>query len=120
MAMEAEADVRAAFNTEFPRGESLTLGTLEESISGLEVFLKTIGVLVAAEIRPMAAPPPDPGAAMRNFLVVTAPLRTAAANYETAQRIIHNLDEIGCHLPTETVTRLGTAIEQARALAERL
>jgi hypothetical protein len=119
-AITAQADVRATFNRELPKGEGLTLGTIGESIDQLEVFLARIGFLVANGLRPLAAPPPNPRGSRANLNVLTEPLRNAVAKYRSAQVIMSNLHGLNCTSPVETVTRLGTAIQQAIALADRL
>ena len=119
-AKAAQAAVKAAFGKELPRGESVTLGTVQESLEGLDAFLKIIAVLVESGLRPMLAARANAAAAANNVLVVTEPLRKASAKLESARRIMQNLNGCNCALPVETVTRLSSAIQQARALAERL
>lgn len=119
-ALAAEAAVRVAYNRELPEGEGVTLDSLEASLKGLRAFLEMMGVLIALELRPMAAPPSDPKAANRNLRLITEPLRTARAKYRLARRIISNLNGVDCSLPMETVRNLGTAIEHANQLAARL
>jgi len=119
-ALAAEQAVRVAYKRELPEGENVTLDSLGASLEALRDFLEKMGVLIAAGLRPMAAPPPDPEAASRNLQLITEPLSTARAKYRLARHIISNLDGLDCTLPIETVRNLGTAIEQANALAERL
>jgi hypothetical protein len=76
--------------------------------------------LVEIGARQMAAAPFDLEAAKRNTELITEPLRTATAKYQSAQHIISNLTGESCILPLETVRELGIAIGEANELALRL